>query len=68
MAQLTGIRIEQPLAVPEWTHQDQEILEWLFPVLHEPPRPRTPPCPEPPRLQRTRRLSRREWSDLLARV
>jgi len=68
MSELTGIRVEQPPVVPEWTQQDQEILEWMFPQLAQPPRPMTPPHPEPPRLQRTCALSRREWADLLSVV
>lgn len=69
---LQEVVIQNPAEVPVWNEQDQEILEWLFPSLREPPRPVTPDCPEPPRLQRglrrTRALSRREWADLLSVV
>ena len=61
MAQLAPVRVE----VPEWTPQDQEILEWMFPALSEPPCPRTPDRPEPV-LRRQNALSPREWSDLLS--
>ena len=57
-----------------WNHEDQEILEWLFPVLADepPPRPLTPDCPEParlyPTLMRTRALSPSEWATLMSEV
>ena len=65
---LREVVIQNPAEVPVWNQQDQEILEWLFPALREPPRPVTPDCPEPPRLQRTRALAPREWADLLSVV
>ena len=68
MDNLHEIRVEQPLYVFDWTPQDQEILEWMFPSLHEPPRPLTPDCPEPARLYRTRALSQTEWDDLMSVV
>ena len=58
----------------EWDHEDQEILEWLFPVLADdpPPRPPTPDYPEPARLyhplMRTRALTRSEWADFINEV
>ena len=65
---LQEVVIQNPTEVPVWNQQDQEILEWLFPALREPPRPVTPDCPEPPHLQRTRALNPREWADLLSVV
>ena len=65
---LQEVVIQNPPHVPEWTREDQEILEWLFPAFSEPPRPLTPDCPEPPRLQRTRALSAREWEEVLSVV
>ncbi len=61
-----------PIIIPEnniemiWNNQDQEILEWLFPVLREesPQAPRTPDCAERP-LVRQNALSPREWAVLL---
>ena len=61
---LQEIVIQDPPEIPEWTPEDQEILEWMFPALREPPSD----YPEPLRLQRTRALNPREWSDLLSVV
>jgi len=67
MAGLREIVVVDP---PEWTIEDQEILEWLFPGLRDetPSRPPTPDYPEPPRLRRSRALARMEWDDLLSVV
>ena len=65
---LQEIVIQEPPLVPDWTSQDQEILEWMFPSLREPPRPVTPDCPEPAVLYRTRALSSREWAEVLSVV
>ena len=65
---LREVVIHIPVEIPPWTSQDQEILEWLFPTLREPPRPPTPDCPEPPRLRRTRALGPQEWAEVLSVV
>ena len=62
-----------PLIIPDnniemiWNDQDQEILEWLFPVLREdtpPPSPRTPDYSERP-LRRQNALSPKQWKELI---